>query len=96
MIIAKKIGNERKYLEKGFFCLWRRRKRRKISWEKNIWPAEEKEKDEIIWKKKIFFGGGEEKQMEKEANIWKISVFVDENKNEEGKGGKNMEKEFCG
>ena len=34
--------------------------------------------------------------MEKEANIWKISVFVDENKNEEGKGGKNMEKEFCG
>ena len=38
--------------------------------EKNIWPAEEKEKDEIIWKKKIFFGGGKERQKEKEANIW--------------------------
>ena len=70
MIIANKIGKERNYLEKGFFFCGGEGKGGKYLGKENIWPAEEKEKDEIIWKKKIFFGGGEEKQKEKEANIW--------------------------
>ena len=69
MIVAKKIGKERNYLEKGFFFCGGEGKGGKYLGKENIWPAE-KEKDEIIWKKKIFLGGGEEKEKEKEANIW--------------------------
>ena len=55
----------------------------------------EKEKEENIWRRKIYFLRRKRKtEKEKEENMeMKIFFFAEEKKNGEGKGGKYLEKE---
>ena len=74
------LEKENVWRRKIVFFLWRRRRT-------------EKENIENIWRREVVFCGGEEER----RKIWRIfgkenSFFVEEKKNEEGKGGNYSEK----